>query len=202
MTTCSEFHQSLLQSLTAKHGGNQLQHTWQWDYQSASLKILFKTTAKQLSTNTASSYFRLHLRLALGQATQQLFFRTACLDNYFWVYCRPQVFCFTLLDQIPYLSSYCPQLLWNAPLPLEASWCDCEQNTMTPILDQLLQSRPGGLSPLSPTLPYFFSTSGQLSWGSRNKHTLYILFLHPPRYIVMNTENTCSRIICYLMQSH
>lgn len=94
MIKCTEFHQSLLQSLTAKHGGNQLQHTWQWDYQSASLKILFETTAQQLSTNTASPHFWLHLRLTLGQATQQLFFRTACLNNYFWVYCRPQFFLF------------------------------------------------------------------------------------------------------------
>lgn len=92
MIKCSEFHQSLLQSLTAKHRGNQPQHRWQWDYQSASLKILLKTSAQQLSINTASPYFRLHLRFALGQATQQLFFRTACLSNYFWVYCRPQVF--------------------------------------------------------------------------------------------------------------
>lgn len=28
MIKCSEFHQSLLQSLTAKQGGNQLQHMW------------------------------------------------------------------------------------------------------------------------------------------------------------------------------
>lgn len=34
----------------------------------------------------------------------------------------PGFFYFTLLEQIPYLRSYCPQLIWKAPLPLAASW--------------------------------------------------------------------------------
>lgn len=33
---------------------------------------------------------------------------------------------------------------------------------------------------ISNSLPYFFSTSGQLSWGFRNKRALYILSPRPP----------------------